>query len=194
MKKKPPEQSEPKYIFKSLGVFFLILPALMLIPVMASVVVILIKGIMDIRYVIIIGGGLLLAVFVIWLIRWAIVMARRFRKNSGEMQAHVEKHMDYSDAAEISVLGGLFKIRYGGKKRNSSLPEPNGNPGRFLQLAHTTGDGSIDVVAQLQTLTKLKNAGEIDYEEYRILKHQLIHRDAIVGQGPAGDPAPHFDL
>jgi len=163
-----------KHILTQLGIFYLLIISLMVIPLLATFVVVLIKGIIDMQYVIIVGGGLLAAAFVFWLIKAAIRFIRRLRSNNDQMEDHIHKKMDAGDAVEVSVLGGLFKIQYKGKKSLEGQSPDIGYKSP-LMLTHTTSDGTIDVVAQLQTLSALKNAGEIDEAEYNTIKNQLIY-------------------
>lgn len=164
------------YFLSSLGIFYLILIALFAIPLLGTFVVILIKGALDLRYVIIAGGCVGLVLFSWLAIRFFRRMWRRFRQDGVVVGEEVRRNLLLGKPVEISILNGMVKFSCGNdqaeptaalpQERRPMLPSPDGR----------SGSGSI--LDQLQHLSDLKQSGAIDAEEFNLLKSMLIESSA----------------
>ncbi len=160
------------YFLSSLGIFYLILIALFAIPLLGTFVVILIKGALDLRYVIIAAGCVTMGIL-IWL---AVKFVKRgwqhFRHDGTLVGQEVRRNLRLGKPVEISIFNGLFKFSCGtphaapplalSQENRQMLPLPDG---------HT---GSLTILDQLQHLSELKETGAINEDEFNILKAMLI--------------------
>ena len=166
---------DQKFLLSHLGLFYALVATLFAVPLIAAVVVVLIKGIIDLRYVILIGGALLMLGFAIWMTRWGIGFFRKI-KFDGDATARSFNHRSAGgEAVELSFFGGLFKVSYKGHPEKEWLPaERLRHPSRLLD---ETGQPAGELVTQLQALSDLKNSGDIDENEYQQIKRRLIPAD-----------------
>jgi hypothetical protein len=168
--------SRQLYMLSSLGLFYLILIALFAIPLLGSFVVILIKGAFDLRYFIIAGGFIGLAVVGYFAIK-ALKRLRYVLKRSGfEAGNTMRCHQLMGQPVEISILGGLLKFTAGQPQSGENLALPHQGPS--LLPRRTERDATTDIVCQLQGLSELKRAGSIDADEFNLLKAVLIEASA----------------
>jgi hypothetical protein len=160
------------YMLSSLGLFYVILIALFAVPLVATCVVILIKGALDLRYFIIAGGLLGLAILAIFTIRALNKLWRQFVKDGFKTGEMVRRHPFTGQPVEISILGGLLKFTTGQLHPAEPLSLPHRRPSPLPygkdRHAHT------DIVYQLQGLSELKRTGTIDSDEFNMLKGVLI--------------------
>jgi hypothetical protein len=164
------------YMLSSLGLFYIILIALFAIPLVGTVVVILIKGALDLRYFIIAGGCLGLVVFGIFFIKGLRKLWQRFRHDGSATGKAVLSPELRGQPVEVSILGGLLKFTVGQSQANEGLALPHR---KAVLLPDRAGrDAVTDIVCQLQGLSELKRAGAIDTEEYNLLKTVLIDASA----------------
>ena len=159
-------------MLSSLGLFYVILIALFAIPLVGTCVVILIKGALDLRYLIIAGGALGLAILGVFIIRalkrlWHHLIRESYK--AGEM---VRRHQSMGQPIEISMLGGLLKFTTGQLQAPEHLALEHRPPSL---LPHGKDrQARTDIICQLQGLSELKQAGSIDADEFNLLKGVLI--------------------
>jgi hypothetical protein len=170
-------KSDQKFILSHMGVFYALVATIFVIPLLAAVVVVLIKGIIDLRYVILIGGGLLALGFCAWMVRWGIGFFRKMQSAGARSAQSYGNQMPDGQDIELSFLGGLFKVSYKGRL-NQNLLETD-NPGNPRLLADGSAGNQPDLVSRLQILSELKNCGDIDELEYQKIKDQIISEKFI---------------
>ena len=163
-------------MLSSLGLFYVILIALFAIPLVGTCVVILIKGALDVRYFIIAGAFIGLAIMGIFVIRALKGLWHRFGRDGFETGEMVRRYPFMGQPVEISILGGLVKFTTG----QPSAPEHPALPHRRpSMLTHCTDrDASADIICQLQGLSELKRSGTIDADEFKLLKAVLMKSSA----------------
>lgn len=154
------------YFLRSLGIFYIILIALFAIPLLGTFVVILIKGALDLRYVII-AGGCIGAIALSWI---AFKLFRRmwfrFRRDGTVVGQEVRRNLMLGKAVELSILNGMIKFSCGHDQANDCPALPH----ESRPMLPSSG-GILD---QLQHLAELKQTGAIDAEEFKMLKAMLI--------------------
>lgn len=159
-------------MFTSLGLFYIILMALFAVPLVGTGVVILIKGALDLRYVIIAAGCVGLVALGVVAVRACRRLRRRIRMDGAAAGETVRRNLLNGQPVEVSILNGLLKFSCG-----------QAQPGRppllthhqVAQLPRLPAQGGVtDVVDQLQSLSDLKRTGAIDADEFNLLKSMLI--------------------
>jgi hypothetical protein len=173
------------HMLASLGLFYAILIALFAIPLVGTLVVILIKGALDLRYFIIAGGFFGVAILGFFIIRALKRLWYRIQRDGFKAGEIARRHQLTGKPVEISILGGMFKFTVG-------QPGSAGNPALshdrpFLLPDGTDRDPATDIVIQLQELSELKRAGTIDADEFRLLKAVLIETSASAARGSKQD-------
>ena len=161
------------YMLSNLGLFYVILLALFAVPLLGTFVVVLIKGIIDLRMVIIpivlIAFGMLIFLIVQRLRR----QLQRIHKDGEQLMRGSMQPRPHGQVIQISVFKGLFALTFGNPKAMPSLP--NTSTTKPLALpSQDCGNSDEDVLFQLKELVALKKSGDIDEHEFRILKTQLI--------------------
>jgi len=164
------------YILSNLGLFYIIIIALFAVPLLGTFVVVLIKGVIDLRMVIIpvVMAGLCLTLF--FLIRGCWRFFRRVRAD-GRRAMQVAREQDRGgQPVQISLFNGLLAMTIGMPKGDLALPyDPCTADNRSLPtFAHEKTAPKVDVLAQLKELVALRESGDIDDQEYELLKAQLI--------------------
>ncbi|WP_207679263.1 SHOCT domain-containing protein [Desulfonema magnum] len=168
-------------IMSNLGLFYIILIAFFTVPLLGAFVVVLIKGLVDLKYVIIIGGGLLLTIALYALIRFLIRLFRKIRHDGFMTGQEIKKKASRGEPVQISVFNGLLTFTYGGRQGNITplLPaqENQGNlalpPSGIAEKQSQTRD----VVTRLTELSDLRDQGVVTEDEFHLIKKRLI-RDA----------------
>jgi hypothetical protein len=163
------------YMLSSLGLFYVILIALFAIPLVGTCVVILIKGALDLRYFIIAGGFIGLAILGVFIIRALKRIWHRFKRDGRETAEMMRRHQLAGQPVEISILGGLLKFTTGQPRSSGIRLQPHH---RLSLPPDTDRDGAADIIDQLQGLSELKRAGTIDADEFDLLKAVLIETSA----------------
>ncbi len=160
------------YFLSSLGIFYIILIALFAVPLLGTFVVILIKGALDLRYVII-AAGCVGGVVLSWLaVKLIIRLWRNFRRDGSIAGQAFRRNLLLGQPVEISVFNGMLKLTCGKDSPGSqpSLPNPE-HPILPAPNAPANGDEILD---RLQQLVDLKQSGAIDDDEFKTLKASLI--------------------
>jgi hypothetical protein len=175
------------YLLSSLGIFYVIIIALFGIPLLATFVVILIKGALDLRYVIIAGGCVGLVVLTVFAVR-AVRRLLQYLRQDGQMAGRdIRQQLLLGNPFEVSVLNGLLKFSSG--HQNADGTPAIGQPQRPL-LPHSPGHGQpADILSQLEHLAELKQSGVIDDDEFKMLKTVLIDSQKATGKTAGNDPA-----
>lgn len=161
------------YMLSNLGLFYMILLALFAVPLLGTFVVVLIKGIIDLRMVIIPIVLIAFGMIILLIVRRLRRMGQRIHKDGERLMDSSLQLKPHGQVIQISVFKGLFALTFGNPKATSSLP----NPPTTKPLALPSQDCSNsdeDILFQLKELVALKKAGDIDEHEFRILKTQLI--------------------
>lgn len=171
------------YMFSSLGLFYIILIALFAVPLVGTCVVILIKGALDLRYVIIAGGCVGLVVLSVVAVKVLRRLRRRIRLDGTAAGEAVRHNLLNGQPVEVSILNGLLKFSCGQVQPGTSPLLPHR---RVSLLPHQPDRGAVtDVVDQLQSLSDLKRTGAIDDDEFNLLKSMLIA--SSMSSGTASD-------
>jgi hypothetical protein len=164
------------YMLSSLGLFYVILIALFAIPLVGTFVVILIKGALDLRYFIIAGALLGLAILGVIIIRALKRLRYHFIREGFKAGEMVRRHQAMGQPIEISLLGGLLKFTTGQLQAPEHLPLAH-RPPSLLPYGKDRQEHS-DIICQLQGLSELKRTGTIDADEFNLLKGVLIEASA----------------
>lgn len=168
--------SDQKFILSHLGVFYALVATIFVIPLMAAVVVVLIKGVFDLRYVILIGGTVLVLGFCIWMVIWGIRFFRKIRQSGDTAAGDFYEQKAAGEAMELSFFGGLFKVSYKGDPESGRAHDGNliaADPSKTATPL-LNSPKQADLVSRLQALSELKNAGHIDEQEYQKIKQRLL--------------------
>jgi hypothetical protein len=155
------------YMLSNLGLFYVILLALFAVPLVGTFVVVLIKGIIDLRMLILPVALIAFGLMIYLIIRRLRRLLQRNYKDGEQLRDGFWQRKPHDQIIQISVFKGLFALTFGNPK---ALPTTK-------QLALPSQDCSNseeDVLSQLKELVALKKAGDIDEDEFRILKTQLI--------------------
>jgi hypothetical protein len=161
------------YFLSSLGIFYLILIALFAIPLLGTVVVILIKGALDLRYVIIVFGCLAIIVVSWMAVKIVVRMWRRFRRDGSLAGQEVRRNLLLGKPVEISIFHGMFKFSCG---RSTPDPQPGLPQEKQQQMLPFSGGqtDSATLLDQLQHLSELKQSGAITEGEFNRLKAVIL--------------------
>lgn len=159
-------------ILTSLGLFYLIIIALFAVPLLGAFVVVLIQGVIDLRYAIIVGGVVAFILILALLIRWVRNRLSRIRRDGAAAGGAVRDGLNQGTPVQISVLNGLITLTYGGRQAGGPpILDAGPTPDRPL-LPHP--DATPDVVSQIKEINALRETGVIDEAEFDTLKKRLI--------------------
>ncbi len=160
-------------IISNLGLFYIIVLALFGIPLVGTFVVVLIKGVVDLRFVITPVIVLLFGLIVFFVIRVLGRMVRRMAKDGQDtMDAALQEHRK-GHSVQISFLNGFFSLTFGNPQAPKALP-PAPTPESLPAPPEGKDDQDKNIVGQLKQLADLRDAGEINREEFDLLKEELI--------------------
>jgi hypothetical protein len=160
------------YFLSSLGLFYIIIIALFAVPLLGTFVVILIKGALDLQFLIIAGGGLALTSFAIYMIRALRRLKRRIQRDVFAAGADIRRNQLLGNPFEVSIGNGMLKLSFGQTPAGGHPSLPLHNP--VLLPERTERDVVTDIVGQLHCLSELKRNGIIDADEFNQLKSRLI--------------------
>lgn len=160
------------YFLSSLGIFYIILIALFAIPLLGTFVVILIKGALDLRYVIITAGCVAL-VIIGWLaVKLGMRLWRNFRRDGALAGQAFRRSLFLGKPVEISVFNGMLKLSCGQDRSEFTPSLPQMEQPLLPEANGQIGAGGI--LDQLKQLSDLRQAGAIDENEFKTLKAMLI--------------------
>ena len=165
------------FVMSNLWIFYLILIAMFSVPLLGTFVVILIKGALDFKYIIIGGGTFLMLILLLYLIFFIRKVSRKFKEDGFAAKNEVMEKMNQGEPVQISMFKGLVTFSYGGNKYQA-LPYLNsqqGLPQNIQLLAEPEPKKtSSKILDQLKDLSALKNDNVINEEEFNLLKQRLI--------------------
>lgn len=162
------------YMLSSLGLFYIILIGLFAIPLLAAFVVVLIKGVIDMRYAILYGGIAIALLAAFFLIRYALRSYRRVRADGFHTGRTVRENMNRGEPVQISVFKGLLTFTYGGGRHHGGGPMPHSLEGPSPAGLLPEAPSPPDVVTQLKELSALKNDGIVSESEFQRIKDRLL--------------------
>lgn len=173
------------HILSSVGLFYLIIIALFAIPLLATFVVVLIKGVFDFRYVILSVGAIVGCLVAYYICKLCYRLFRKIKQDGALAFGHAKEMAQRGESVQLRLLGGLFSLSYGGNNGNR-IPDQIGYNGQDPLLIDDTRASQVlmkDPVQQLKELSELKDKGIIDEEEFRKLKETLIRNACELNPG-----------
>ncbi len=172
-KKKSEYFQRQTYIMSNLGLFYIIIIALFGVPLMGTFVVVLIKGVFDLRFIIVPAATLFLGLMLFFGLRGLRRWVRRVRQDGRQAMDAAQKQSRHGQAVQVSIFNGMLSLTLGAPNEASGLP-----PGRVSKELppppHDASGSEPDVLMQLKELVALRKEGEIDDQEFEVLKAQLI--------------------
>jgi len=164
------------HILSSVGLFYLIIVGLFAIPLLATFVVVLIKGVFDFRYVILSVGAIIAVLAIYYTGKLCYRIFKKIKQDGAMAVGHARERARRGESVQLQLLGGLFSLSYGGNNGNKS-PEHiayHGQDPLLIEDMRENQTSCQDPVQQLKELSALKDQGIIDEEEFRKLKETLI--------------------
>ncbi len=157
------------YIMSSIGIFYVIMIALFAVPLIGTFVVIIIKGVLDFRMVILIGGIVVMGFLVFYLGKFIFRLWQKFKTGGfTDIGATIKSGQPF----QISFLNGLLSVSSGNQPDTSKALPYNGSRDTAMLPAPESKDS--DIIGRLKELSELKAQGVIDDEEFTLLKKKLI--------------------
>jgi hypothetical protein len=175
------------YMLSSIGLFYIILIGLFAIPLLATFVVILIKGVIDLQYVIITAVCGVFVVLIVIAVKFIGRLWRRTHQDGAAAGEDIRRQLLLGKPVEVSIFNGMLKFSCGHTQAGelASLPHQN-----TALLPHRSDrDAVTDVVDQLQELSELKRSGVIDADEFNLLKTMLIESSTSACTASENDPS-----
>ena len=161
------------YFLSSLGIFYIIIIALFAIPLLGTFVVILIKGALDMRYVIIAGGCIAIIALTVFAVRVMRRLWQRLRQDGQMARRDIRRQLLLGNPFEVSVFNGMLKFSCGNQHADGTPALEHHQQPLLPHLDHEA-IGPTDILAQLEHLSELKRSGVIDDDEFKMLKTVLI--------------------
>jgi|GEM_PF-1916692 len=164
------------YMLSNLGLFYIILIALFAIPLMGTFVVVLIKGVLDFRYVILGAGIILLGLVVFYTAKFGLRLFRGIRADSAAVFRDAAGPAGRGEPIQLALFNGLMTLSYGGRRSPPSLPAPD-RPVPLLPDMRDdtpTSHSPQNPIDQIYSLARLKREGVIDDNEFLALKKKVI--------------------
>ncbi len=172
-KKKSEYIQRQTYIMSNLALFYIIIIALFGVPLMGTFVVVLIKGVIDLRFVIV-PAAILFSCLILFLgLRGLRRWMRRVRRDGRNAMDAARNQNRQGQAVQISVLNGMISLTLGAPNAAPGLPPGSASK----ELPPPSSDVTVvepDVLMKLKELVALRKEGEIDDQEFELLKAQLI--------------------
>ena len=176
------------YFLSSLGIFYIIIIALFAIPLLGTFVVILIKGALDLRYVIIAGGCIGIIVLTMIAVRVVRRLWQRLRRDGRMAGRDIRRQLLLGNPFEVSVFNGLLKFSCGTPNTDGQPALEHRDQALLSHLSGTQPAGPTDILAQLEHLSELKRAGIVDDAEFKMLKTLLIESQTTADAPTGTDP------
>ena len=156
------------YMMSNLGLFYIIIIALFAVPLMGTFVVVLIKGVLDFRYLILAGGIITLSLIIFFGARFIIRTIKGIKKD-GISAFHDAQNT--GKPVQIDMLNGLITFSYG-RENNDKLIQ---HQEKVLLLSDSLSKPKTsDTIQKIKELSEMKNQEMINEEEFQILKQNLI--------------------
>lgn len=178
------------YILSNLGLFYLIIIALFGVPLVGTFVVVLIKGVIDLRFLIAPAAALLLCLMLFPAARGIWRLFQRFRRDGRNAVATARLQGRGRQAVQISLLNGLVSLTVS-PQSSAGLPQKS----YLNELPAASSHDSLppeDQFQRLKELVALKEAGEINQHEFEIFKADLIDNTRRFKSGQDQDPISFF--
>ncbi|BBO88945.1 SHOCT domain-containing protein [Desulfosarcina ovata] len=165
------------YFASSIGIFYILIIALFGIPLLGTFVVILIKGALDLRYLII-AGGCVGAVALAWFTyRGLKKLWWRIQRDGTLAGETARRNLLMGKPFEISIFSGMLRFSCGQPPSDAPLALPHSEQALLPQETGRTGAAGI--LDQLDRLAELKRSGDIDDDEFNLLKTMLIESSDV---------------
>lgn len=166
-------------MLSSIGLFYLIIVGLFAIPLLGAFVVVLIKGLIDFRYAIYLGGFLIFLAVAYFLARWALGTYRKIKSDGMHAAGYARDRMGRGEPVQLSIFNGLVTFSYGGAKYMNALPHNRPEAGGVLPPP--APEQPPDVITKLKDLSELKEKGVIDEKEFQKIKMKLLADSEVDG-------------
>ena len=177
------------YFLSSLGIFYLIIIALFAIPLLGTFVVILMKGMFDLRYVIITGGCIGFIVLAIIAVRGVRRLRQRLSQDYRMAGRDIQRQLLLGNPFEVSAFNGMIKFSCGQQHAGSRPALEDSTRALLPNVSEAGRAGLSDIFAQLEHLSALRQSGVIDDEEFKVLKAMLIEGQTAAGNKETSGPA-----
>lgn len=161
-------------ILSQVGLFYLLIIAFFAVPLLGAFVIVLIRGVVDFRYAILLGGVVLLGIALFWLVQFFRKVFWKIRQDGAGTHREMREKMRRGEQVQISVFNGLISLSYGGSP--TALPSPENTGLTPPLLPHETEQHAQkpDLIGQLKELSELRQQGVIDEDEFQKIKARLI--------------------
>ena len=162
-------------ILSQVGLFYLLIIAFFAVPLLGAFVIVLIKGVVDFRYAILLGGVLLLGIALFGLVQFLRKLFWKIRQDGVSTHQEMREKMRQGEQVQLSILNGLISFSYGGGVK--ALPgghEDGSGPSALLPHVGEQKGQTQDLIVQLKELSELKKQGVIDEDEFQKIKARLI--------------------
>jgi len=160
------------YMMTNLGLFYIIILALFAVPLMGTFVVVLIKSVLDFRYLILAGGIITLSLIIFFGARFIIRTVKGIKKDGiTAFQDAQNQAGTTGEPVQIGMLNGLITFSYGRGNNDNKLQHQE----KVLLLPDTSSKPeTFDTIQKIKELSEMKNRGIIDEDEFKVLKQNLI--------------------
>ena len=164
------------YMMSNLGLFYVILIALFGIPLFGTFVVVLIKGVLDFRYLILATGIIVLGLAIFYVGRFALRFFRKMRTDGRDAFRDAAGRAGRGQQVQLELFNGLMTFSYGGRRSPAAVSGPGGTTALLPDMSSEPlpRNPPQNPIGQIQSLAQLKNEGVIDEAEFLALKKKLI--------------------
>ncbi len=163
----------------NLGVLYLIIAGLFVVPLCTAFVVIIINGMMDFKYAILFISAATFILFIYFLARFSKKVLEKIGSDGLYARREVEKNLSRGGPFQISLFNGLLTVNYGRRSYNDtlSLPLEPHAPKSLPPAASPENDhNGSEIISHLKELSELNHHGVIDDEELEVIKTHLIRK------------------
>jgi len=170
--------------------FYSLLIFLIAIPFVLIIALVWVTGILGFNAYIFAGFAGLLA-YIVWRLyrRWGIIKAK-MAAQTGDFQDLMREATQSGKDVEISLMNGIFTLRYAGAHSLTQASLPGGRPQPLALAGPLTLEGEAEAVAaaplawlpperlreELEEFIKLREDGVISPEEFDRIKASLLQR------------------
>jgi hypothetical protein len=140
MTKKDDYLKRQVYIMSNLGLFYIILIAFFAVPLLGAFVVVFIKGVVDLKYAIIIGGVILFIIALMYLIKFITRLYWKIREDGLTADQEIREKTGRGEPVQLSVFNGLITFTYGGRRYPEALMPYQEIPEHVAMLPYETGN------------------------------------------------------
>jgi hypothetical protein len=183
-KKKYPSDPEVS-TWGNMANFYSLLIFLIAIPFVLIIALVWVTGILGFNAYIFAGFACLLG-YAVWRLyrRWGIIKAK-MAAQTGDFQDLMREATQSGKDVEISLMNGIFTLRYAGSHRLTQALPAGGPPPLALEAPEALAAGAADPRAwlpperpreELAEFIRLKDEGVISPEEFDRIKASLLQR------------------